>query len=209
MDTPVSFYINITGPQTNSVTTNTTANVSTAIFNPLLPVHDGSYVCSSSISPSSESLFVLPSTSTSSSLLDLVLTGMPINTVSLNYIIIVVLFIVLVTELSVPVVGVSSAAATVAGQFLSLTCKVDVVEYLTVNPQVEWRQPDGSVVTNSGNPSVMFYNNLTLNKFFSSLLTSHAGEYWCDASINLTSENQSVLYVYNKKSSPVFVQCKS
>ena len=98
-----------------------------------------------------------------SSLLDLVLTGMPINTVSLNYIIIVVLFIVLVTELSVPAVGVSSAAATVAGQFLSLTCKVDVVEYLTVNPQVEWRQPHGSVVTNSGNPSVMFYNNLTLN----------------------------------------------
>ena len=102
----------------------------------------------------------------------------------------------------------SSAAATVAGQLLSLTCRVDEVEYLTVNPQVEWRQPDGSVVTNTGNPSAVFYNNLTLNLSFSSLLTSHAGEYWCQASINLTSENQSVLYVYNKKSSPVFVQCK-
>ena len=102
----------------------------------------------------------------------------------------------------------SSAAVTEAGQFLSLTCRVDVVEHLTVNPQVEWRQPDGSVVTNSGNPSAMFYNNLTLNSYFSSLLTSHAGEYWCEASINLTCENQSVLYVYNKKSSPVFVQCE-
>ena len=79
VDTPVSFYINITGPQTNSVTTNTTATVSTAIFNPLLPAHNGSYVCSSSISPSSESLFVLPSMSASSSLLELVLTGMSIN----------------------------------------------------------------------------------------------------------------------------------
>ena len=85
VDTPVSFYINITGSQTNSVTTNTTANVSTAIFNPLLPVHDGSYVCSSSISPSSESLFVLPSMSASSSLLDLVLTGMSINSLIVLY----------------------------------------------------------------------------------------------------------------------------
>ena len=81
VDTPVSFCINITGPQTNSVTTNTTANVSIATFNPLLPVHDGSYVCSFSISPSSESLFVLPSMSASSSLLDLVLTGMSINSI--------------------------------------------------------------------------------------------------------------------------------
>ena len=85
VDTPVSFYINITGPQTNSVTTNTTANVSTATFNLLLPVHDGSYVCSSSISPSSESLFVLPSMSTSSSLLELVLTGMSINSLIALY----------------------------------------------------------------------------------------------------------------------------
>ena len=85
VDTPVSFYINIHGPQTNSVTTNTTANVSTSTFNPLLPVHNGSYVCSSSISPSSESLFVLPSTSASSSLLDLVLTGMSINSVIALY----------------------------------------------------------------------------------------------------------------------------
>ena len=102
----------------------------------------------------------------------------------------------------------SSAAVTEAGQFLSLICRVDIVEYLTVNPQVEWRQPDGSVVTNTGNPSAVFYNNLTLNLSFSSLLTSHAGEYWCEASINLTSETQSIIFVFNKSSSPVFVQCK-
>ena len=85
VDTPVSFYINITGPQTNSVTINNTANVSTAIFNSLLPVHNGSYVCSSSISPSSKSLFVLPSMSLSSSLLELVLTGMSINSLIALY----------------------------------------------------------------------------------------------------------------------------
>ena len=103
----------------------------------------------------------------------------------------------------------SSAAVTEAGQFLSLTCRVDVVEYLTVDPQVEWRQPDGSVVTNTGNPSAMFYNNLTLNLNFSSLLTSHAGEYWCQANINLTRLNQNnILYVYSKNSTSVYVQCK-
>ena len=75
----------------------------------------------------------------------------------------------------------SSAAVTEAGQFLSLTCRVDVVEYLTVDPQVEWAQPDGSAVTNTGNPStgdsVKVMGRVSiLNVSFSPLLTSHAGE---------------------------------
>ena len=102
----------------------------------------------------------------------------------------------LATELPVPVVGVSSAAVTEAGQFLSLTCRVDVVEYLTVNPQVEWRQPDGSVITNTGNPSIkdsveVMGRVLILNVSFHPLLTSHAGEYQCMASITLPSVPQS------------------
>ena len=90
----------------------------------------------------------------------------------------------------------SSAAVTEAGQFLSLTCRVDVVEYLTVSPQVEWRQPDGSAVTNTGNPSKrdnveVMGRVSTHNVSFSPLLTSHAGEYQCRASITLLSVPQS------------------
>ena len=90
----------------------------------------------------------------------------------------------------------SSAAVTEAGQFLSLTCRVDVVEYVTVDPQVEWRQPDGSVATNTGNPSIrdrveVMGRFSTLNVSFSPLLTSHAGEYQCRASITIPRLNQT------------------
>ena len=104
----------------------------------------------------------------------------------------------------------SSAAVTEAGQFLSLTCRVDVVEYLTVDPQVEWTQTDGSVVTNTGNPSTgdsvkVMGRISTLNVSFSPLLTSHAGEYQCKASITIpglnqtyTSANRTIVFVQSK-----------
>ena len=98
----------------------------------------------------------------------------------------------------------SSAAVTEAGQFLSLTCRVDVVEYLTVDPQVEWRQPHGSAVTNTGNPSIrqgveVMGRVSTLNVSFSPLLTSHAGEYTCFAiipNIQFAFFNQETSFVY-------------
>ena len=104
----------------------------------------------------------------------------------------------------------SSAAVTEAGQFLSLTCRVDVVEYLTENPQVEWRQPDGSVVTNTGNPSIRHRVEVmgkvsTLNVSFSPLLTSHAGEYQCRATITIPRLNQTYT---NTSSTIVIVQSK-
>ena len=104
----------------------------------------------------------------------------------------------------------SSPAVTEAGQFLSLTCRVDVVEYLIVNLQVEWRQPDGSAVTNTGNPyirdSVEVIGRVsTLNVSFSPLLTSHAGEYQCMASITIPSVAQSFT---NGHITSVFVQSK-
>ena len=89
----------------------------------------------------------------------------------------------------------SSAAVTEAGQCLSLTCRVDVVEYLTVDIQVEWRQPDGSMVSSTGSPSIIDGVEVmgrvsTLNVSFSPLLTSHAGEYQCLASITIPSVPQ-------------------
>ena len=104
----------------------------------------------------------------------------------------------------------SSPAVTEAGQFLSLTCRVDVVEYLTVNPQVEWRQPDVSVVTNTRNHSIrdsveVIGRVSTLNVSFSPLLTSHAGDYQCRASITIarlnltyTNANRTIVIVQSK-----------
>ena len=105
----------------------------------------------------------------------------------------------------------SSAAVTEAGQCLSLTCRVDVVEYLTIDSQVEWRQPDGSVITNTGNPSIIDSVEVvgrvsTLNVSFSPLLTSHAGEYQCRASIAIPNISQSFT---NNDSVAVYVQSKS
>ena len=106
--------------------------------------------------------------------------------------------------------SVSSATVTEAGQFLSLTCRVDVVEYLTVNPQLEWRQLDGYIVNNTGNPSIrdsveVMGRVSTFNVSFSPLLTSHAGEYQCRASISIPNVSPK-LKSYNITS--VFVQSK-
>ena len=104
----------------------------------------------------------------------------------------------------------SSAAVTEAGQFLSLTCRVDVVEHLTVDLQLEWRQPDGSVATITGNPSIrdsveVMGRVSTLNVSFSPLLTSHAGEYQCRATIAIPTLNQTYT---NTNSAIVIVQSK-
>ena len=58
VDTPVSFNINITGPVTNIDSTGSSTNVSIMAFEPLLPEHEGSYECLSSIMPSSQTPFV-------------------------------------------------------------------------------------------------------------------------------------------------------
>ena len=62
---------------------------------------------------------------------------------------------------------------------LFLTCRVDVVKYLTVDAQVEQRQPDGSVVTITGNPSII--DSVEVMGRVSTLNVS-----LCPSSLNLT-----------------------
>ena len=113
-------------------------------------------------------------------------------------------------ELPLPVVSVSSPPVTEAGQRLSLTCTVTVVEYLIVSPQVEWIPPDGSVIISDGNPSVggapVVSGTLsTRNITFTSLQTSHAGQYTCWASLIVLNLAQSF---NNSDTISVCVQCK-
>ena len=106
--------------------------------------------------------------------------------------------------------SVSSPPVTEAGEPLSLTCTVTVVEYLIVSPQVEWIPPDGSVISSDGNPSVggalVVSGTLsTRNITFSSLQTSHAGRYTCWAYLNVPHLAQSF---NNSDNNSVRVQCK-
>ena len=115
-----------------------------------------------------------------------------------------------VLELPLPVVSVSSPRVTEAGQPLSLICTVTVVEYLIVNPQVQWKRQNGSII-GSSNPSVMisvvvFGVLSTHNVTFTPLKTSSAGQYTCMASINIP---YLPLSLNNSASTSVFVQSKS
>ena len=107
--------------------------------------------------------------------------------------------------------SVSSPPVTEAGQPLTLTCTVTVVEYLIVNPQVEWIQRDGFTISGvNDNPStgegpVVTGTLSTRDVNFVPLRTSHAGRYSCWASVNITdipqlfnSSNDTTVVVQSK-----------
>ncbi len=74
VDTPVSFNISITGPDTNAVNI-TDTNRSYVIIRPLLPIHNGTYTCISITVSNCESTFIFPSRNRLSSPLFIQLTG--------------------------------------------------------------------------------------------------------------------------------------
>ena len=91
-----------------------------------------------------------------------------------------------------PDVSVTLPPVTLAGSPLSLTCNVSVVEFLVMKPSVEWLGPNDSPISSDGNPSVIArpFVSGTLATYvvqFSSLRTSHVGQYSCHA--NLTIPN--------------------
>ena len=76
----------------------------------------------------------------------------------------------------------------IAGDNLSLTCTVTVVEYLTVVPTVQWsggsvRLEDGVTESDTSHDGVNSMRTLT----FSPLHTSHGAEYSCQAEISISS----------------------
>ena len=82
------------------------------------------------------------------------------------------------TALPAPVVSISPASGSpTAGQTYSLTCSVQVVAHLVVEPSIEWTRQDGTVV----NASLGY--SLQLN--FNPLQTSDSGYYTCRASVTI------------------------
>ena len=84
------------------------------------------------------------------------------------------------TDLPAPVVSISPASGSpTAGQTYSLTCSVQVVPHLVVEPSIEWTREDGTVLNASSGYS------LPLN--FNPLMTSNISLYTCWASVHIKS----------------------
>ncbi len=105
-------------------------------------------------------------------------------------------------DLPVPTITLPPSMVVTAGQPLSLTCNVTVVEHLVVDPVVEWvvstgdTPPAGDTVT-SGVVS-------TRTVSYDSLLTSHGGRYMCRASISISGMNVA----QNEDSIDITIQSK-
>ena len=83
------------------------------------------------------------------------------------------------TALPAPVVSISPASESpTASQTYSLTCSVQVVAHLVVEPSIEWTRQDGTVLNASSGYS------LQLN--FNPLMPSNITNYTCVASVEIT-----------------------
>ena len=89
-------------------------------------------------------------------------------------------------------VAINTVSIPIAGEMLTLTCRVTVVEGLTVQPDVEWLDSGGSAVRSGVNNNIITVDNVmrngsesTLGLEFSSLHTSDGGQYTCRATINI------------------------
>ena len=87
-------------------------------------------------------------------------------------------------------VTIDTAGSSTAGEMLTLTCRVTVVEGLTVQPDVVWLDSGGSPVM-SGVNDVTIGNVMrngeesTRGLVFNSLHTSHGEQYTCRATVNV------------------------
>ena len=84
--------------------------------------------------------------------------------------------------------SISGPTTATAGEDFVLTCIVTVVEYLTVEPTVQWSggsvgSGNGVMVGDTTHSGVMSMKTLT----FSPICTSHQGTYSCRAIINIPS----------------------
>ena len=92
-----------------------------------------------------------------------------------------------------PAVMVDYNGTMSIGSFLTLSCEVQVVEGLIVQPDIVWTKRavsngGGNIIISVG--AVRTDNTLTLT--FNKLNTSDAGEYTCTAAVNVSIINLSV-----------------
>ena len=185
VDTDINIMLNFTNI-TNSMRINTTVsqlNDSTfrgvAQFSFLLPSDDRTtYQCLSSFLPSSETPFVMRVSNPSSNQYIPTIQG---TTEWISNILLTNACLLL--ALPPPVISLPPAPVTMAGQSLSFTCTASVIEYLAVDPVLEWLSSNSNPLTtmDTTNSGVEF--NRTL--IFNNLRTSQGDQYNCTATINI------------------------
>ena len=93
------------------------------------------------------------------------------------------------TALPPPNVQFTPSTFAVAGEPYSLTCTVQVVQYLAASPVVTWLAPDGSSLGNVNGITMreaVENSNITTLRFTVDRLTeSHTGNYTCRACISI------------------------
>ncbi len=95
----------------------------------------------------------------------------------------------IILELLSPEISVLSAPISEAGQSVTLSCTVTVVENLIVNPHIEWMKVGGSTINDLNSTemnTVVSETVFTLNISFNPLLTSNSGQYQCRTSVNIS-----------------------
>lgn len=95
------------------------------------------------------------------------------------------------TDLLPPTISTFEDGDSVAGQTLTLLCRVILPEGLITPPQIAWLSPQGSILTSEGELTVgnqeLTGNPSRLSTYmvqFSSVLTSHGGTYTCQATVS-------------------------
>ena len=109
-------------------------------------------------------------------------------------------------DLPVPTISITNITNGIAGDDLKWRCNVTVVEYLTVEPTVQWSggsvgSGNGVMVGDTTHSGIMSIRSLT----FSPLRTSQSSQYICQANIIIPSINlrkihqiQNILFVKSK-----------
>lgn len=132
------------------------------------------------------------------------------------------LFIIL-ADISPPTVSINAEGDSVAGETFTLVCRIVLPVGLSTEPQINWLSPQGDALISEGgvivgtqpvigNPSRLISYVLR----FSQLLTSHAGPYTCQATVNSPHQTvqRSVSMTHNvsvasKQVAPAYVDTRS
>ena len=91
----------------------------------------------------------------------------------------------------------SDQPLTLAGSSTSLTCTATVIDYLVVDPDLQWLDTDGSVIasTSTSDLAVMETAQSGLDFIrrveFRTLRTSHGGQYRCRTTIRINEDVQA------------------
>ena len=93
-----------------------------------------------------------------------------------------------ITDLPNPIVNITTSGIQSVGGTYTITCTVNVVDRLIVNPIIEWRK--NSLLNSNNNDDTLsvtptFIGSNAQSLIFSSLNTSDAGQYTCQATTTI------------------------